>query len=1491
MGKPTIGTDGADVLRTTNGTTKLFGGPGDDIYIVTEPGAMIREQSDGGTDIVMAWVDFTLPDWVENLSLQGTAPLSGTGNDLDNVLLGNDADNVLLGLDGDDVLIGAGGSDLIDGGDGFDTAIFDGALRDFEIKLTTGGILLSTVSAAGLLTTDTVLASTELLSFSDTNILASDLLSGPVARKDQATVDEDGMEIIDVLANDTGAALSVLSASSAQSGQVSILPDGTIAYVPNPDAFGSDSFFYTVRDAAGATTTATVDVEIISVNDAPEVADDGGYVTPFGTPLEIWAKELLANDLDVDGDTLTVAEVSGASGGTVALAGDRITFTPEAGYSGPASFTYFVSDGQGGTTTGSVTLSIAANMAPVAADVSYDVDEDGTLSVLAAGILANDTDAEGHALKASLLNDVSNGSLVLNEDGSFSYTPDANFNGSDSFTYMASDSNGGTDTATVTIAVTPVNDAPEVADDAYDLKNTEAFQSSISLLANDFDVDGDALEIVSINGHSIELGTPTALASGAWLTLSPDGTFVYDPTSAFDDLSEGQQATDSFTYTVSDPQGGQTVATANFTITGTASEPGDAMQSSDTVQPPQEEGPVALQIIKVSSDANPGEAVNVYGHNFGNIDDLEFHIGVKGQGASYVAEILDFSINDDLVTIRLPENLPANQVYTVTAHKPGEASNSATINDAELWWAKNEITAEGKGYVYGKNLDLVKSEGLAFVDAQNVLHTVEITDINPHRIEYKLPKGIASGDYKIVFDNGYSAQTSKFKISVSPNLDEMFNTHILDVADFGALGDGIADDTQAIKDALDAAKWLTYDDPNAHVTVYFGQGQFLISEELVVKPRIKILGESPEATSIIANSNFVGTEMIDVRVDHNILQNITLNSAAAESSLTYLLRAGGPGEHLAINNVDLIAGNSRFDLTNQKNLTILDSKFEGNQISFGGDSRQVDIDSTEFVFHGGVSIIHAFGLQEFSITNSVARNAEGEWVSGRFIADQPFGQTSKNIYIADNQTIEMGASTVNANSGEILLFEPKILFSSDFEGHTIDQVTDKSVFLTRVASDDQHQWVFSSEWFEGAIGMNIFVKSGTGAGQTRSVVSVDATTGEFLIDEAWDVLPDENSGIEISPAVSNLAVYSNYFQGKQENANYDGNNAAVGLSFFSGALNASIDDNIFENLRIGTSITGRLSYSDVEISQNTYNSTQFAVNFSSDTVHSTEYSGVRIVGNEFLDTKYDIMVDQRSVVRDGEAFLNNIIFDKNAFEDGRMDGFVAPKSFQTDITVLPISNQFDAFEIETLLGEYGEIRLVYEGQINLENKIDGTFRADVIFGGGMADTINGNDGDDFIDGGNRNDIIFAGDGNDWIYGSDGADELHGDEGADHLWGGAHDDVLYGGNGNDVLNGGGQFNQLYGGAGADVFVFDNFDGKHDTIHDFSLAEGDRIDLRPLMAAQADDVGKMQEYISLEVGVENGKILFHEGGQMAGELLIVINSPLPFDVDLSDLLLLG
>src|SRR5436309_3174892 len=281
----------------------------------------------------------------------------------------------------------------------------------------------------------------------------------PVAGNDAATTAEDTAVTIAVLGNDTdvdGDTLTVTGVGTPQHGSAATQPDGTITYTPGANYNGADSFTYTISDGHGGTATATVSVTITAVNDAP-VAGNDAATTAEDMAVTI---AVLGNDTDVDGDTLAVTGVGTPQHGSAAANPDgAITYTPAANYNGADSFTYTISDGHGGTATATVSVTITAvNDAPVASDQAVTTDEDTTKAITLSA-----TDTEGSPLTYAIVTGPAHGTLSGTAPA-LTYTPAANYNGPDSFTYKANDGSLDSNPATVTITVTAVNDAPVASD-------------------------------------------------------------------------------------------------------------------------------------------------------------------------------------------------------------------------------------------------------------------------------------------------------------------------------------------------------------------------------------------------------------------------------------------------------------------------------------------------------------------------------------------------------------------------------------------------------------------------------------------------------------------------------------------------------------------------------------------------------------------------------------------------------------------------------------------------------------------------------------------------------------------------------------------------------------------------------------------------------------------------------------------------------------------
>jgi len=273
------------------------------------------------------------------------------------------------------------------------------------------------------------------------------------------------------------------------------------------------------------------------VNSAPVAVNDVAS-TDEDTPIDVLAPGVLGNDTDVDGDGLTAVLDTNASNGDVILsANGSYSYTPDPDFHGSDQFTYHANDGTVDSNVVTVSITVdPANDAPVATADAYSVDEDSVLGVVAAsGVLVNDADIDGNSITAVLDTDVAHGSLTLNADGSFTYTPDANFNGTDSFTYHASDATASSNIVTVSLTVDPVNDAPVVQDDAFSVTATSG-AVTVNVLGNDSDPDGDSLTVTSFTNGAHGAVT----CSGVNCTYQPDGDWT---------------GPDSFTYTVSDGNG------------------------------------------------------------------------------------------------------------------------------------------------------------------------------------------------------------------------------------------------------------------------------------------------------------------------------------------------------------------------------------------------------------------------------------------------------------------------------------------------------------------------------------------------------------------------------------------------------------------------------------------------------------------------------------------------------------------------------------------------------------------------------------------------------------------------------------------------------------------------------------------------------------------------------------------------------------------------
>jgi VCBS repeat-containing protein len=435
--------------------------------------------------------------------------------------------------------------------------------------------------------------SPQMIGTATITVQVTDFDALPVAVNDAATVGEDsGTAAIDVLANDTdadGGPMQVQGVTQPAGASVLITGSGSgVSYTPNADfctSGAADTFTYTLNGGS----TATVSVTVTCVDDAPVAVNDSALVVEDApaTPIDV-----LANDTDVDGGPIAITSVTQPANASVVIigGGSGLTYQPDVGHcntppGGPDTFTYTLTPG-GSTATVSVTVSCDDD-APVAVDDTATVAEDAAPGAI--DVLANDSDADGGPMLVQSVTQPANGSVAITGGGSgLTYAPAVNYcnappgNAPDTFTYTLAP---GGSTATVSVTVTCVDDAPVAVNDSATVAE-DSGANAINVLANDTDVDGGAISIQSVTQPAS--GTVVITGGGTGVTYAPNAEYCNTPPGT---------TPDTFTYTLSP---GSSSATVSVSVTCVADDP-TAVNDTATVA----EDAAASAIGVLANDLNP----------------------------------------------------------------------------------------------------------------------------------------------------------------------------------------------------------------------------------------------------------------------------------------------------------------------------------------------------------------------------------------------------------------------------------------------------------------------------------------------------------------------------------------------------------------------------------------------------------------------------------------------------------------------------------------------------------------------------------------------------------------------------------------------------------------------------------------------------------------------------------------------------------------------
>ncbi|MGB0505812.1 MAG: Ig-like domain-containing protein [Pikeienuella sp.] len=644
--------DGNDYVNGGSGNDSLSGGNGNDVLIGGRGWGSDVIEGNEGNDVIYGGggSDHLLGgegcDYI----------VGGSGSD---ILVGGSGFDIMYGGSGNDCFVGCeegGDVNYMVGGSGWDSVFYGGAASDYSVSYVGysswyGPIVKVVHTDSGA--TD-FLFSVERIKFNqDVDSLkegfTEEETTPPEAADDAVAIGESDNAAINILTNDNGNGETVevvavtvngstfvagdsfvATTSGGRTGTVTVQADGSLTFTTdgNFEDLGDGeadtlTISYAIENANGQSDTANVTITINGENDAPIAADDAVATAENADgSFDAITANILSNDSDIDGDTLTVSSANGVAPGTeftvasdtlgldvvVTVAADgSVVMTPGAGFDAlgqdetdTVSFAYEISDGNGGTDTATVSLTLTGiNSGPVAADDAAEVTEGAgaTFDEVSLNILDNDSDADGDTVTVSSANGLApgtaftlvsdtlnldvivtvdaNGNVTMNADDGFAAL------GQDetdtvSFAYEVSDGNGGTDTATVSLTINGVNTGPVAADDAAaTAENADGSFDAVTanILTNDSDVDGDTLTIVDLADGEGELGEEFELFSdenefSVFVTVEENGDISMVPGEDFAELTDGEEDTVTFNYTVDDGNGGQDTAEVTLLVTG-----------------------------------------------------------------------------------------------------------------------------------------------------------------------------------------------------------------------------------------------------------------------------------------------------------------------------------------------------------------------------------------------------------------------------------------------------------------------------------------------------------------------------------------------------------------------------------------------------------------------------------------------------------------------------------------------------------------------------------------------------------------------------------------------------------------------------------------------------------------------------------------------------------------------------------------------------------
>ncbi len=659
-------------------------------------------------------------------------------------------------------------------------------------------------------------------------------------------------------------------------------------------------------------------------------------------------------------------------------------------------------------------------------------------------------------------------------------------------------------------------------------------------------------------------------------------------------------------------------------------------------------------IAEISRTADRDEVVAMTGVLLDGVTDFEIFSQAPSSETGTTVSTKALRADAVAATVLMPPGLPQWSMYLVRPKRGNAGGKALAVNRTEAWWVGPDNAMAGQTIsVFGRNLARSNGTSTALVyikPAGSTGQYVTPAAVNPFKVDFQIP-ALDPGTYEIWVHNthgghfGWSGPLALEVLAVSPWHGQ--DQKVIDVKSHGAVGNGMADDTDAIRKTLEVAE------NSAPATVYFPAGTYKVTSALALPANVRWLGDGADASELRFASP-TPAPMIDSNAENVQFEKLGFFSDRGTERVPVMsiFRA----TNLRLDGARVEAwGAPAFNIKEGSGIYVNSSELiEGG--SFYGASRQVFMTGNRFRMNSyGESVVQLWGGRDLAMIGNDLANAdpsrdEGNGIGRFFVGQSPEGNI-KNFYWGDNQSHNAAphdCDVVDCNKGEQVIFE---ILDSELLSGFISATADTATFAS-----------ISVPGKPG--GESLVIVAGRGAGQHRAIVAVDG--GTVTLEEPWNLVPDRTSLIALAATASRAAVYRNSFEGRATYDKHFSNSTAV--LAYGNVYDLVVDNNRISQMRHG------LAKSALD---SRYGMSPFFVQYSNNTI-SNSFNGLYIgttytmggeaavwggLGNVYRRNTFNNIANM-GVAFDSWSYdganYNATIFDKNTFTNlpfGFIDGF------------------------------------------------------------------------------------------------------------------------------------------------------------------------------------------------------------------------------------------